>query len=161
MKKLIIFILSVLCLFIFVGCIAEKDNDKTQVYTFSGENEYISVINGTAVIDGEEEAFSGGELRILNKELFDGAVYWSSEFYILKDGEKRTVYKDAVNDGTGGAEASISGNIGKISGGNVITEYEESDVDDFINNLFYKFTVRNAQGEEMTYELQMDVERVY
>lgn len=161
MKKMLAFMLVVLCLFVFAGCSDEANKDDTQVYTFYGENEYISVTNGTAVIDGDTEAFSGGELKILNNEAFDGAVYWSSEFYIVRDGEKWTVYKDAVNDTVGAAEMNISGNIGSISGGNVITEYEAWDVDDFINNLFYKFTVRNAQGEEKVYELQMNVERVY
>ena len=161
MKKAVALMLSIMCLFAFAACNNESHKDKTQVYTFYGENEYISVTNGTAVIDGDEEAFSGGELKILKNEAFDGAVYWSSEFYIEKDVEKRIVYKDAVNDGSGGAEMSISGNIGKISGANVITEYEASDVDDFINNLYYKFTVRDAQGKETIYELQMIVERVY
>ena len=47
MKKAVALILLLLCAFIFVGCGAEKLNGKTEVYTFSGENDDFSVSNGT------------------------------------------------------------------------------------------------------------------
>ena len=74
MKKAVVFILAIICLFMFVGCNSTEDSGKTEVYTFYGANEYISVTNGTAVIDGDDEMFSGGNLEIFNKELFADAV---------------------------------------------------------------------------------------
>ena len=161
MKKSIVLILAIICLFTLVGCNATVDSCKTEVYTFYGENEYVSVINGTAVIDGEDEIFSGGELRVMDKELFADAVYWHYEFYILNDGEEKTLYVGAVNDATGGASVNIEGDLGSISGGNVITRYNDSNADDFVNDLYFKFIVRNADGEENTYHLQMNVTKVY
>ncbi len=160
MKKAVVLMLALMCLFIFVGCNAEKDNNITEVYTFHGENEYISVINGVAVIDGAEEAFSGGELKVLQEDAFSDVVYWSYEFYVAKDGENK-VYVGSVSDETGGAEASISGDLGKIAGGNIITKYNDSSTDGFINNLFFKLTTRDSAGEEKVYEVQMKVEKVY
>ena len=157
MKKALVFILAIICLFMFVGCNSTEDSDKTEVYTFYGENEYISVTNGTAVIDGENEMLSGGNLTILNKELFADAVYWRYEFYILNDGEEKTAYVGSVSDETGGASVNIEGDLGKISGGDIITKYDDSYADDFVNNLYFKFTVKNAEGEENTYHLQMKV----
>ena len=161
MKKAVALILIAMCLFMFVGCNIEKVNDKTEVYTFYGENEYISVINGTAVIDGDEEMFSGGELKVLHKEAFSEAVYWRYEFYILNDSEEKTLYVGSVSDETGGGQASIEGDLGKISGGDTITKYDDSYADDFVNNLYLKFIVKNADGEENTYRLQMKVNKVY
>ena len=161
MKKALVFILAIICLFIFVGCNSTEESDKTEVYTFHGENEYISVTNGTAVIDDENEMFSGGNLAVLNKELFDNAVYWRYEFYVSNDGEEKTVYVGSVSDETGGASVNIEGDLGKISGGDIITKYDDSYTDDFVNNLYFKLVVKNAEGEENTYHLQMKVDKVY
>ena len=161
MKKTLVFMLTIMCLFIFAGCNAEKDKDITEVYTFYGENEYISVINGTAVIDRDGEVFSGGELRVLNEEAFADAVYWRYEFYILNDREEKTLYVGSVSDEAGGASICIEGDLGKVSGDDTITRYNDSYADDFINNLYFKFIVKNADGEENTYHLQMKVNKVY
>ena len=161
MKKMIVFILAIICLFIFNGCNTIENTNKTEVYTFYGENEYISVINGTAVVDSEDEMFSGGELRVIDKEYFADAVYWCYEFYILNDGEEKTLYVGSVSDETGGASADIEGDLGKIAGEDIISVYDGSYSDEFTNNLFFKFIVKNADGEENTYHLQMNVNKVY
>lgn len=163
MKKMLVFISAIICIFILNGCNRTENNinNKPEVYTFYGENEYISVINGTAVVDGEDEMFSGGELRVINKEIFADAVYWHYEFYILNDGEDKTIYVGSVSDETGTSAVSIEGDLGKISGGDIITKYNDSYADEFINNLFFRFIVKNADGEENTYHLQMNVNKVY
>ena len=161
MKKALVFILAIICLFIFVGCNSTEESDKTEVYTFYGENEYISVTNGTAVIDGENEMFSGGNLRISNEEPFDNAVYWRYEFYVSNDDEENTVYVGSVSDETGGASVNIEGDLGKISGGDIITKYDDYYADAFVNYLYFKLVVKNAEGEENTYHLQMKVDKVY
>ena len=138
-----------------------ENTNKTEVYTFYGENEYISVINGTAVIDGEDEMFSGGELRVIDKEIFADAVYWRYEFYILNDGEEKTLCVGSVSDETGEASVDIEGDLGKIAGEDIISVYDGSYSDEFTNNLFFKFIVKNADGEENTYHLQMNVNKVY
>ena len=160
MRKIIASMLAVICLFMLVGCSNEQNHEKVKVFTFYGENEYISVTNGTVVLDGDEEVFSGGILNVLQEDTFSDAVYWSAEFYIAKDGEKKTVYKSVVEDLSDSAQVSVSGDLGKIAGGNVISDYEDADIDAFVNNLFMLFTVRNAEGEEKTYEIQMKVEKV-
>ena len=161
MKKVVVLMLVALCTFVFTACDGEIADDKTEVYTFYGENEYISVVNGTAVVDGDEQMFSGGMLKILNEEAFENAVYWDAEFYIARSGENTIVCKSTVSDETGGAEMSMEGDLGKISGGNVITNYGEENTDDFLNNLFLKLSVKNADGEEKVYDLHMTVDKVY
>ena len=164
MKKLISVILALMCIFSLFGCSADKDiskTEKTEVYTFSGENEYISVINGAVIIDPEEETFVGGELRILQDEIAEDTVCWSEEFYVFRDGEKKIIQKNIMNDESGGAKVSVSGDLGKISGANVINEYNGTDEDSFVDNLFFVFTVRNSEGIKKTYEIQMKVKKVY
>ncbi len=160
MKKAVALILVILCAFIFVGCGAGKANEKTEVYTFSGENDVISVTNGTIVINGEEEIFSGGELKVLRKYAFSDTASFSTRFYIVNDGEKRTVLSCSLNDMTGGA-VNISGDLGEISGESVITEGKNLSTEDIVNNLYFEITVRDSEGYEKTYEIPMNVEKVY
>ncbi len=160
MKKAIALILALLCAFVFVSCGTEKKNSKTEVYTFSGKNGYFSVSNGIIVINGEEEIFSGGELKVLREKPFPDTTSFSTRFYIVNDGEKRTVLLCSVNDMTGGA-VNISGDLGEISGENVITEGKNLNADDFVNNLYFELRVRDSEGYEKTYEIPMNVEKVY
>lgn len=160
MKKILSLILVAACLFMLVGCSNEPDTDKVRVYTFYGENEYVEVTNGTIVLDGKDETFSGGILDVKKPKAFDDAYYWSAEFYVAKDGEKKTVYISVVEDLSDSAKVSISGDLGKISGGNVVTTLADENNDDFVNNLFMLLTLRNDKGEETYYEIHMNVEQV-
>ena len=160
MKKILSLILAVICLFMLVACGNEADDNKVRVFTFYGENEYVSVTNGTVVLNGDNEVFSGGILEVLKEAAFVDAVYWSAEFYITKDGEKKTVYITAVEDLSESAKVNISGDLGKISGGSVIDDYTDESAEELINNLFMIFNVRYADGEEASYEIHMKVEEV-
>ncbi|MEE1321227.1 MAG: hypothetical protein UHM85_06825 [Acutalibacteraceae bacterium] len=160
MKKAVALILALICVFMLVGCSAEKTDNKVEVYTLSGENDFFSVTNGTVVLNGDEEMFSGGELKVLRQKPFPDTASFSTRFYIVKDGEKRTVLSGSVNDMTGGT-VSISGDLGKISGENVITEGKNLSTEDFVNNLYFELRVRDSEGYEKTYEISMDVEKVH
>ena len=161
MKKLIAFMLVILSVFAFVGCNNGSEESKTEVYTFSGKNEYLYVSGGTAVLDGEEEVFSGGEFKLLKEEAFSDVHCFSTSFYIVDGAEKRYVLMNVVEDIPGGASVSLSGDLGKISGGNVISEYKSTDMEAFINNLYFELAVTDSQGIESTYELKLNVEKIY
>lgn len=159
MKKIISIMLFILSVFVFVGCNNGSNKSKTEVYTFSGENDLISVINGTLVLNGEEDIFSGGELKVLQEEDFSDVDSFCTSFYIAKGAEKIYILMNAVEDMTG-ATVSVSGDLGKISG-DVITEYKDFSTDDFINNLIFELWVIDLEGRERVYEIQMNVEKVY
>ena len=59
MKKIMAVMLSLLaCTVLLAGCnnFAESNEEQSlKVYSFSGENEYISVSNGVIILDGKEE----------------------------------------------------------------------------------------------------------
>lgn len=162
MKKIIALTLALLCAFMLVGCGAEKGSDKIAVYSFSGENDVLSVTNGTVVLDGEEETFSGGHLTVLQEELFSDIVSYDADFYIIKDGDdKRAVLSSSVLDMTGGSVRFNGDDLGKISGETIITNYKMIAEEDWQNNLFFELTVKDSEGGEKVYEIQMNVEKVY
>ena len=162
MKKLISLALTILFIFTLTACGNAKIREKNAIYSFSGGNDSFSVSNGVIVLTEDEETFSGGDLQILRKSDFSNVVFLRTEFYILRNGEEKTILISELHDKTGGASLSFSGDIGKISGGTTVSEGRPRDeVDlDLLNNLYFRLTVRKTDGTSNTYTVQMDVENV-
>ncbi len=133
---------------------------ETKVYSFSGSDEILSVINGTAVLGEDEEIFSGGVLKINSEDFFDGITSYTATFYILEDGQRSTVMINSVTDQTGGMVVFDGDDLGKISGADVINSYNSDNTDDFMNNLYFEIKVVNADGENKTHQLHLNVTEV-
>ncbi len=159
-KAFALFILAVMCLTLLAGCTAKTEKQDLAVYSFSGANYFFSVTDGVIVLNGEEETFSGGNLTVLQEAPFSDIVSYDADFYIIKDGEKRTVLSSSVVDMTGGSVRLNGDSLGKISGETIITNYKMIDEEDWQNNLFFELTVTDKNGEETVYELQMELEKV-
>lgn len=159
-KAFALFILAVMCLTLLAGCTAKTEKQDLAVYSFSGANYFFSVTDGVIVLNGEEETFSGGNLTVQQEDLFSDVVSYDADFYIIKDGEKRTVLSSSVVDMTGGSVRLNGDSFGKISGETIITNYKMIDEEDWQNNLFFELTVTDKNGEETVYELQMELEKV-
>ncbi len=130
---------------------------ETKVYSFSGSDEILTVINGTVILDEDEETFSGGILQVNSEEFFDGVTSYSTTFYILEDGKKKTVMSNSLVDMTGGKVSPHGDDLGKISGADVITEYKTDSTENLINNLYFEINTVGADGENKTHQLPLDV----
>ena len=153
MKKIALLLVTAFILSAFCGCSKDKSNDVSE-YTFSGSDECFAVSGGFIELGGEEEIFSGGELTVLDFDELSDITSWSTEFYILADGEKHIVQKNEVVDVDGGAIVEIEGDLGKISGPDIIND------DDFEDNLYFVFTGTHSDGNQFSYEFRMDVTKV-
>lgn len=73
MKKIMVATLSLLaCAVLLAGCNTSTESNEEQslkVYSFSGENEYISVSNGVIILDGKNEICYGGDLKVISDDL--------------------------------------------------------------------------------------------
>lgn len=162
MKKLSALFLALVLVFTLAACGNVKNREKNAIYSFSGGNDYFNVSNGIIVLAGDEETFSGGDLAITRKDAFADVVSLRTEFYILRDGEERTVLVSELHDKTGGASVSLSGDLGKISGDTTVSEgrpLDELEID-LLNNLYLRLTVARNDGTSNTYTVQMDVESI-
>jgi len=85
MKKIMAATLSLLaCAVLLAGCNISSENNEEQslkVYSFSGENEYISVSNGVIILDGKDEICYGGDLKVTSDDFGDITTY-STTIYI-------------------------------------------------------------------------------
>ena len=152
MKKIRAVMLSLLaCTVLLAGCNTSSESNEEQslkVYSFSGENEYISVSNGVIILDGKDEICYGGDLKVMSDDFADITTY-STTIYI-NGSEKETLLSNGVDDQTGGT-IDVSGNIGKISGDIL----RDSDADKLTDNLWFELKTTNLSGEENTYQVQL------
>ena len=152
MKKIMVATLSLLaCAVLLAGCNTSTESNEEQslkVYSFSGENEYISVSNGVIILDGKNEICYGGDLKVISDDFVDITTY-STTIYI-NGSEKETLLSNSVDDQTGGT-IDVSGNIGKISG----DIFKNRDADKLTDNLWFELKTTNLSGEENTYQVQL------
>ena len=140
-----------------VTAVHSEKNTETKVYSFSGSDDVLTVMNGTVIIDEDEETFSGGFLQINSEEFFEGVTSYNTAFYILEDGIKKTVMSNSLVDQTGGKVKLDGDDLGKISGADIITEYKTDSRENLINNLYFEINTVGADGENKTHQLRMDV----
>ena len=156
MKKIRAVMLSLLaCTVLLAGCNTSPESNEEQplkVYSFSGENEYISVSNGVIILDGKDEICYGGDLKVMSDDFSDITTY-STTIYI-NGSEKEILLSNGVDDQTGGT-IDVSGKIGKISG-DILGDSD----DKLTDNLWFELKTTNLSGEENTYQVQLETTEI-
>lgn len=128
------------------------------MYSFSGENEQLSISNGIIVFDGTKELFAGGERKV-SDDFFNNITSYSTAFYIMSGDEKDVILSNSVTDITGDT-VSVSGKLGQISGDSSIRRIKIDDTDDLKNLLFFELTAKDTDGKENVYQLQLSLTEV-
>ena len=63
MIKIKVFVYMAILTLALTGC-GKEEPDQLTVYSFSGENEQLTVSNGVIALNGTEEIFAGGDLKV-------------------------------------------------------------------------------------------------
>ena len=113
MVKLRVLVFMAILMLALAGC-EKVAQEQLTVYSFSGENEQLTVSNGIIVLNGSEEIFSGGDLKAADDCFLDITSY-STTFYTISGSEKNVILSNSVVDTTGGT-VNVSGDLGQISG---------------------------------------------
>ena len=157
MKKIMAVVLWLLvCTVLLAGCNTFSESNEEQplkVYSFSGENKYISVSNGVIILDGKDEICYGGDLKVMSDDFSDITTY-STTIYI-NGSEKEILLSNGVNDQTGG-KIDVSGNVGKISGDFL----RDGNADKLADNLWFELKTTNLNGEENSYQVQLETTEI-
>ena len=159
MKKLIAFlIVTVLFLGLFTGCSHndEDSQEKPTVFSFCGESEQFTIVNGIIVISTDEEIFYGGDLKVIDDEHFADITSYSVKFYTMTNGETRTIMHNSVVDQTSGS-IKITGDLGKMSGEDILIGNKAENASELMDNLFFELRTTDLSGEQNTYQLQLTV----
>lgn len=126
---------------------------QVKVYSFSGENERCSVVNGVAVMGPDVETLYGG--NFLPTEEFADITAYTMSFSLSVDGKEDSLLVHSATDTTGSFELHNQ-EIGQISG----DVFRDGTEDALLHTLTFTLETTNAQGETQTFSLPMDVTEI-
>ena len=160
MKKWITLFLGLICILSLAGCMnreidtentitqEESQLRQTATYSFFGENEYIQITDGSIVISDKNEIFDGGELEILQSELFENVTSYCMTFYTLRSNGERNEFHVVNATGVTDGATAISGRLGGCSGnGFIIVNLEQG--------LWFELITTDSDGSENVYQLEL------
>lgn len=151
MKNFMTFIVAFALIFSLAGC-SKTEQHELVVYSFSGEDDFLSVSNGVIVLNDENEIFYGGDLTVKGDESTNIAEYTSTIY--LVDG-KRILMSNSVEDKTG-ETINVPSDIGKVSGDIL----RDNDIEKLADNLWFELKTIDLNGKENTYQLQLELTKI-
>ena len=161
MKRIISITISCLLLAALVGCAGSPEDAESGsvVYSMSGSNDLFEVSNGVIVLGEEEEVFDGGDLKVLQEDLFADVTSYSCSFYLITNGEKRTILSNSIVDMTGGT-LSVNGDLGRASGNGILIGNKIEVAEDLENSIWFELITTDLSGKVNTYQLPLELNKV-
>ena len=162
MKKLIsLLTVGILCFCLLVGCSRNNENlqEKLTVYSFCGDTEQFTIVNGVIIISADEEIFYGGDLKVTDDEYFSDITSYSVKFYTMTNGETRTIMHNSVIDQTGNT-INVAGDLGKMSGEDIIIGSKVENANELANNLYFELNTTDLNGEQGIYQVQLTLTEI-
>ena len=162
MKRLFPFLIAViLCVGMLAGCSQNGENKSEEiiVYSFCGENEQFTVMNGVIIISADEEVFCGGDLSVIDQDQFADIASYSVKFYTMANGEKRTIMHNSVVDQTGGS-INVTDDLGRMSGKDILIGNKTENVSELTDNLYFELSTMDLDGKQNTFQLQLIVTEI-
>ena len=157
MIKSKVLVFMAILLLTLAGC-EKVEQEQLTVYSFSGENEQLSISNGIIILNGTEETFSGGDLKV-SDDFFDNITSYSTTFYIMSGDKKDVILSNNVVDMTGDT-VNASGDLGQISGDSAIRRIKIDDTSDLKNILYFELTTKDMDGNENVYQLELSLTEI-
>ena len=161
MKRIISIAISCLLIAALVGCAGSAENAESDsvVYSMSGSNDLFEISNGVIVLGEEEEVFDGGDLKILQEDLFSDVTSYTCNFYTIVNGEKRTILSNSTVDMSGGT-LNVNGDLGRASGNGILIGNKIKNTEELEQLLWFELITADLSGQENTYQLPLVVNKV-
>ncbi|WMM26785.1 hypothetical protein RBU61_08910 [Tissierella sp. MB52-C2] len=148
-------ILIVIALCFITSC--TKRQDKMEVYSFSGENENITISNGLIIVTDGSEKFIGGDLSFKVEEPSDVKSYFK-KFFFYKDGVEITILNGSTTTEGATKGLHISSDLGSISSKDL---FYDNDLELIKGSLNFSISGNLMNGEDFEYNLVLVVKKVY
>ena len=161
MKRIISIAISCLLIASLVGCAgsAEDAESGSVVYSMSGSNDLFEISNGVIVLGEEEEVFDGGDLKIIQEDLFSDVTAYTCSYYTITNGERRTILSNSTVDMTGGT-LNVNGDLGRASGNGILIGNKIKSAEDLENVIWFELITTDLSGKENTYQLPLVLNKV-
>lgn len=162
MKRLLALLWALLYMITLFGCSdSHTENEVSEAtgianekpsgtYSFSGGDEFIKITNGSIVFGDTNELFNGGNLEIIQPDLFVNVSSYSTTFYtLLNNGERNDFHSTNVTGVRNGAD-SINNDLGSSSSnGFMVINLEQG--------LWFELKTTDVNGTENKYLLELTV----
>lgn len=162
MKRLLALLLALIYMLALFGCSNSDTENKVSestgianrkpsgTYSFSGENEFIKISNGSIMFGETNESFNGGNLEILQPDLFVDVRSYSTTFYTLQNNGKRNDFHSTNVTGVRNGADSINSDIGSSSSnGFRVINLEQG--------LWFELKTTDVNGKDNVYLLELSV----
>ena len=161
MKKVISIVISCLLITALVGCAGSTEDAESGavVYSISGSNDLFEISNGVIVLGEEEEVFDGGDLKIIQEDLFSDVTAYTCSYYTITNGERRTILSNSTVDMTGGT-LNVNGDLGRASGNGILIGNKIKSAEDLENVIWFELITTDLNGKENTYQLPLVLNKV-
>ena len=161
MKRIISIAISCLLIAALVGCAGSAENAESDsvVYSMSGSNDLFEISDGVIVLGEEEEVFDGGDLKILQEDLFSDVTAYTCSYYTITNGERRTILSNSTVDMTGGT-LNLNGDLGRASGMGILIGNKIKAAEDLEQLLWFELITTDLSGKENTYQLPLVLNKV-
>ena len=161
MRRFLSIAISCLLIAALVGCAGSVEDAEsgTVVYSMGGSNDLFEISNGVIVLSEEEEVFDGGDLKILQEDLFSDVTFYTCSFYTIVNGEKRPILSNSTVDITGGT-LNVNGDLGGASGNGILIGNKIKSAEDLENVIWFELITTDLNGKENTYQLPLILNKV-
>lgn len=162
MKKWMAVLLVFVCIATLFGCNKTDNVDKepettdnapqryTGTYQFYGENEYLKITNGSIDFKETNESFYGGDLEVLQSDLFVDLRSYSTSFFTLLSNDQRNNFHSTIASGVRDGANDISGDLGSSSSNGFMVVYLE-------HGLWFELITTDVNGNKNVYLLELTV----
>ncbi len=161
MKRIISIAISCLLIAALVGCAGSAENAESDsvVYSMSGSNDLFEISNGVIVLGEEEEVFDGGDLKIIQEDLFSDVTAYTCSYYTITNGERRTILSNSTVDMTG-ETLNVNGDLGRASGNGILIGNKIKSAEDLQDVIWFELITTDLSGKENTYQLPLVLNKV-
>ena len=161
MKRIISIAISCLLIAALVGCAGSAENAESDsvVYSMSGSNDLFEISNGVIVLGEEEEVFDGGDLKIIQEDLFSDVTAYTCSYYTITNGERRTILSNSTVDMTG-ETLNVNGDLGRASGNGILIGNKIKTAEEMEQLLWFELITTDLSGKEYTYQLPLVLNKV-
>ena len=161
MKRIIYIAISCLLIAALVGCggAIEDAESGDVVYSMSGSNDLLEISNGVIVLGEEEEVFDGGDLKVLQEDLFADVTAYTCSYYTITNGERRIILSNSTVDITG-ETLNVNGDLGRASGNGILIGNKIKSAEDLEDVICFELITTDLSGKENTYQLPLVLNKV-
>ena len=153
--KLAIIALLVIALCLITSC--TKQQKEIEIYSFSGENDTITINNSLIIVTDGLEKFIGGDLTFKGEELSD-VKYYVTKFFFYKNGIETTILNNSQSIEGTTKGTHISPDMGSISSEDL---FYGNDLELIKQSLNFTLSGIFMNGENFEYNVVLKAKKVY